>query len=231
MNGINDVVDFHTHILPGIDHGCDSLQTAREQLRLAGAVGVSRVVLTPHFYPHVDNIESFIKRRNEAYDQLVSSLSSDDYPEVRLGTEVLICEGIGEMPRIDEFCIRGTKNLLLELPFSDFSKGYVDGVEQLISSGYNVILAHADRYDQNNIDKLVSIGAKVQLNAEALAGLFISSKVRSWLDSGCVCAIGSDIHMLDRSAYGCFKLARKRIFKKYGAVVAASNKIWSDSKK
>lgn len=224
-----DVVDFHTHILP-IDHGSDSLETSLKQLKLAKAFGVNRIILTPHFYPHADDLGAFLEKRSEAYSELLSAMGdSDEYPEVRLGCELLICEGIYKMPDIDKLCISGTKTLLLELPFSDFSSRYVDDVETLISSGYDVVLAHADRYVPYNIEKLISVGAKIQLNADALCSIFQTKAIKSWLTDGYVVAVGSDIHNLNKASYNRFGRARKLILKKYASVISASDRIWEDS--
>ena len=227
-----DIVDFHTHILPEVDHGCDSLETALKQLKLAKSAGVKRVVLTPHFYPHIDSLDEFLQKRSDAYTKLIAAIGdSNDYPDVRLGCEVLICEGISKMPKIEELCIAGTKTLLLELPFSDFSRKYIDDVETLIDSGFDVVLAHADRYARENITKLLAVGAKLQLNADALCSIFVPGGLKRWLSSECVAAIGSDIHMLSRRYYRDFSKASARVSKRYASVVELSDKIWQASKK
>lgn len=228
-----DIVDFHTHILPEVDHGCDTVETALKQLKLAKSAGVNRIVLTPHFYPHIDSLDEFLQKRSAAYGKLIETIGENtaDYPDVRLGCEVLVCEGISKLPKIEELCISGTKTLLLELPFSDFSRKIVDDVENLIDSGFEVVLAHADRYAKENIAKLLTVGAKLQLNADALACIFVPKSLKRWLSSECVVAIGSDIHMLNRCYYYSFRKASAIISKKYASVVEFSDKIWQTSKK
>lgn len=227
-----DFVDFHTHILPEVDHGCDSVETALKQLRLAKGTGVGRVVLTPHFYPHVDNLEDFLKNRENAYTKLLEAMGDSlEYPDVRLGCEVLVCEGISKMPRIEELCIKGTKTLLLELPFSDFSRKYVEDVESLIDNGFDVVLAHADRYEHKNIDMLLSVGAKIQLNADSLSCIFIRRAIKRWLIDGYVAAVGSDIHMLNKLYYSNFRRACNYLSKNCVSVTEATDKIWDSSVK
>ena len=233
MNSQLDVVDFHTHILPGVDHGCDSLETSLRQLKLAKEMGVSRIVLTPHFYPHVDNPEEYVEKRRAEYEALVEALSpvADEYPDIRLGCEVLICEGISKLSQIGELCIKGTKTLLLELPFSDFSKRYIEDVENLISMGYDVILAHADRYRPENIDMLVEVGAKIQLNADSLCSMFLPMAIKRWLKDESVVALGSDIHMLNKTYYKRFLRAMNLLSKKYKNIITCSDKIWDITEK
>ena len=62
------LIDFHAHVLPGMDHGCKNITECKKQLSLAMSAGVSTVVATPHFYPHQHNVASFISRRTEALD-------------------------------------------------------------------------------------------------------------------------------------------------------------------
>lgn len=205
-----DVIDFHAHILPYADHGSSSIDVSLSQLSLASDHGITKIVLTPHYYPHRENPDSFIERREKCYNKLLKSLN-DDLPQVRLGAEVLICDNIEEIPHLDDLCIRGTKILLLELPFTDFSTAYVDSVRALISMGYIVVLAHADRYDPNDIDRLVELGAKIQLNADSLCSLFLGKHIKRWISGGRVYAIGSDIHGADKAAYKRFTKALSRI--------------------
>ena len=222
-----NVVDFHSHILPYADHGSSSVDVSLAQLSLAAEHGVKRIVLTPHYYPHRENPESFIARREKCYNKLLENLN-DESPDVRLGAEVLICDNIEEMPHLEDLCIRGTRILLLELPFTDFSETYVDSVKYLIADGYDVVLAHADRYDPLNIDRLVSLGAKIQLNADSLSSLFVKKHIKRWIDNAYVYAIGSDIHGKDEKAYKRFEKALSRITASPN-VEAFADHVWSTS--
>ena len=43
-----EIFDIHTHILPGVDDGSDSMKTTMEMLRMAYSQGVRAVMATPH---------------------------------------------------------------------------------------------------------------------------------------------------------------------------------------
>lgn len=221
-----DIVDFHSHILPGADHGSSSLDTSLSQLKIAKEFGVNRVIITPHYYPHRENPDNFINRRERAYSHLIRHLD-DEYPDVRLGAEVLICDNIEEIPLLEHLCVKGSKVILLELPFTDFSRSFIDSIKCLILQGYKVVLAHADRYCPDDIDSLIAVGAKIQLNADSLVSFFIKKHIKRWLDSGCVCAIGSDIHGTDKKAYKNFNTAMKRLKKYMPNIKKASDDIWN----
>ena len=65
-----EIADFHAHILPCADHGSDSVETSLWQLSSAANHGVTRIIATPHFYPHRHTVEAFSKRRDEAFNAL-----------------------------------------------------------------------------------------------------------------------------------------------------------------
>lgn len=211
-----NLLDFHAHILPTADHGSSSLEQSLRQLDIARKHGVSRIVATPHFYPDRHSLEQFLTRRSASWSML-STAREVGAPLVALGAEILICDGIERLDGLEKLCIEGTNILLLELPFSLFKLGYRDSVYRLIKSGFNVVLAHIDRYDPADIELFLECGAKAQLNAFALSGLTVPSYIKDWARSGAVIALGSDIHSDDKRAYRAFKKAKSRL-EKLGAL-------------
>ena len=223
-----EILDFHAHVLPTADHGSDSIETTLFQLESAKSYGVERIVATPHFYPNAHSVDSFLARRNQAYNILKPYLN-DSTPDIKLGAEVLICEEIENLPGIDRLFIEGTDTLLLELPFTKFQRSFIRSVKKLLSRGVNVVLAHADRYASDGIESLVELGAKIQLNADSLVSLFKRRVLYDWLKRGLVVALGSDIHGKDKRAYANFARAKSRIAAYLPDLKAASDAIWQGS--
>lgn len=214
------IIDFHTHILPGADHGSDSLQTSISQLNLAKKASVDVIVATPHFYPHLHKLSKFLERRESAYRALKEAT---DF-KILCGAEVLLCEKIENFDNMDSLCIDGTKTLLLELPFSSFRESYVDSVEELIDRGYKVVLAHAERYPVSSIESLVAVGAKIQLNASAVSGILVKKHIKRWLLSDNVVALGSDIHMLGKKYYSSFDKSKRKLKSTFWDIMQRSEK-------
>ena len=198
-----DIVDFHAHILPGADHGSYSVTESVKQLKMAAEFGIKRIVATPHFYPNAHTIPSFLERRETACKMLSPELF-EDAPEISLGAEVLLCPGIERMPSLEKLFINETNTLLLEMPFSGVSDECVSSVSRLVKNGIDVILAHADRYDKETVEKMINVGARVQLNAAPICAIFARKRLKWLFDNRSVVAIGSDIHNLDRNAYKYF---------------------------
>ena len=53
------MIDFHSHILPGMDDGSKSTQESLEMLDMLRAQGVDTVAATPHFYARENPPEVF----------------------------------------------------------------------------------------------------------------------------------------------------------------------------
>ena len=203
-----DLVDFHSHILPGADHGSDSVSTSLKQLELAASEGVTRVIATPHFYPHKHTLDKFMHKRALCAQALLDACNGTQ-PQVKLGAEVLLCQGLEKFEGLDQLCLEGTKYLLIELPFSDFRQEYCDTVEKMIRMGYKVILAHVDRYSRENIEQMLDVGVDMlQVNADSMTKLFKPKHIIEWAKAGYVVALGSDIHGTDSKAYKNFSRAK-----------------------
>ena len=120
-------VDFHAHILPGADHGSSSVEESLSQLAIAKAHGFSKIVATPHFYPHQHNLAAFLKKREECVASLKAALTEGS-PSVAVGAEVLLCNNLNRLENLASLCIGSSNVIMIELPFSDFNHGYVDTV-------------------------------------------------------------------------------------------------------
>ena len=106
--------DLHTHILPGVDDGAKDLEKALEMLRMQKACGVERVALTPHFYPLREEFQSFLDKRQQAYEGLLPNWDAESMPDLRLGAEVHYSPALAELD-LRRLTIGQSDYLLLEL--------------------------------------------------------------------------------------------------------------------
>ena len=58
------MIDFHSHLLPGIDDGSDSISVSVTMLGAWKDQGISDVVATPHFYADMTDPQSFLLKRD-----------------------------------------------------------------------------------------------------------------------------------------------------------------------
>lgn len=191
----NILIDFHAHILPGMDDGCDDIAISLGQLKLAADHNITMVVATSHFYPHMENVEDFLRRREEAWKAL-TAFRINEKPIIKLGAEVLLSNNIDKMKGIEELCVESSNVLLIEMPYmKKWESSLIETVVRLRERNrLEVVLAHGERYPVKEIEKLLIRGFSVQLNVASTAPLFSSPFIRKCMEKSLVAAFGSDLH-------------------------------------
>lgn len=229
------MIDFHSHVLPGIDDGAKDVDTSVKMLEESYRQGVRTIIATPHFYVGNNSINEFIKKRNESYNILKSKINDMkiEAPDIKCGAEVLLCHDIMK-DDVEKLCIEGTNTILIELPFTIWGDWLYEDIYYLIAKyKLNVVIAHFDRYvknrkDFNNIENIINLDVSIQLNADAIIERRDRKVVDIFFNEYEVNHIGSDMHNLTTRRSNMDK-AILAIEKRYGK--DAIDKIISDSKK
>lgn len=194
-----EVIDFHSHVLPGIDDGSKNVETSMEILRRSKASGVDIMVATPHFYADCDRIERFIEKRTGAYQKIKTQLGKDT-PQILLGAEVAFFEGMDQAEKIDQLTINGSRLMLLEMPFRVWRQTDIDQVRNLIEQrNFSLIIAHLERFmktagNKKYIEELMSLSVTIQINAESLSDWRQAHALIKMFKKGQVHILGSDCH-------------------------------------
>ncbi len=214
------IIDFHAHVQPGADHGCESLDMSHKQLLLASQAGAEVVVAVSHFYPFKEDIESYLQRQEKAKTQLIALKESNpNLPEVMIGTEVTLCAGLDKMDGIEKLCIEGTNCILIEMPFTKWDNKLIETLDSIkYVLDLNPVLAHVDRYDPCEIEKLFALDIPGQVNFYSLLPFFGRKRLLNWIKDGHISAVGSDIHNLE-PGYKGFDRALKIIGKENVAAI------------
>lgn len=192
------MIDFHSHVLPGIDDGSRDSDESLELLRMCSEQGVSRIAATPHFYPNNDTPAEFLERRDKAARRLRERLDGSS-PEIILGAEVYYFAGIASNEEVSRLRLGDTEILLLEMPFAKWSSSMVSEILALHGrSGITVMMAHIERYlhyqDDDVWDFLLKRGVIMQSNAEFFTDWRTKRRALKMLRSGKIHVIGSDCH-------------------------------------
>lgn len=215
-------IDFHTHILPGIDDGAKNVSESLEMLKIAKKNGAEEIILTPH-YKFETSIDEFCELRDKQFAHLNNAMhkSGDEFPKIRLGAEVYINTTLSELPDLNKLCISGTNLLLLELPYATWNKWHYNEVYNIVN-GHDIVpvMAHIERYisSPKNIARLVpfaSVGAHFQINTDSFMSFFGKRVVRELAARGYISAIGSDCHNLTNRSPDITK-SLKTLAKKFG---------------
>ena len=192
------MIDFHSHILPGIDDGSRSVEMSLRMLDMLAAQGADTVCATSHFYATQRTPSHFLDRRQEAWEALKPALP-ENAPEILLGAEVLYYPGITRMRELPRLCLEGTNLLLLEMPFTAWSEYYTREVEELAHSGeFTVLLAHIERYFFKQPiavwDRFLELDIVMQSNADFFLPFRTKRKALKLLREGRVHLLSSDAH-------------------------------------
>ncbi len=201
------MVDLHTHILPGVDDGAETLGVSLEMLNLAYESGTTDVVLTPHY------LTRDVRSTGASKQQLIATFDSlkkavaDKLPNLNLylGAETFAAANISDYIQEDLMLPLGdSKYVLLEFGFDDSSKRALDITKLIISSGYSVIIAHPERYpfflyNPAGLLPFLDEGALLQLNASSIMGQngnYSREMALSLIDSGLATMVASDSHSI-----------------------------------
>ena len=88
------MIDFHTHILPGIDDGSKNIEMTEAMLEEEARQGVTEICATPHFYAQRMSFDSFLENRRHAAEITAELLDRrGDLPKIYTGAEVFYFQG------------------------------------------------------------------------------------------------------------------------------------------
>jgi protein-tyrosine phosphatase len=197
------MIDFHAHVLPGMDDGSRSVEESVALLHSAHRQGVTLLAATPHFYAFENDPQHFLRRREAAWQKLSDALDTE-MPALRLGAEVQYFEGICNIPPDDLAALRleGSQLLLLEMPFSGWSsRAVADVIELNLRPGIQVLLAHIERYlgvvDAPAWEQLRQEGVLMQVNASFFLRWQTKGKALRMLKNGQIHLLGTDCHNME----------------------------------
>jgi len=175
QNLFKGFVDFHNHLLPGIDDGSKSIEQSLEMLKIYNELGIEKIIASPHIFKDLyPNTPKTIKK---SFDNLNSSMLDQNTKVLGYGAEFMVDEFfIKELDKKSQLLTCFENHVLIEIPFFGQLKLLEEVLFKLQNMGYVPILAHPERYtaidSSKKIRELKSRGAKMQLNALSLIGFY-----------------------------------------------------------
>ena len=167
-------IDMHNHLLWGLDDGAKTFEETMLLCEMMHDLGITEAITTPHTYPGLWNnnkekIEnSFNNYQSKLNNNFIKSVSSEYF--------------VGDylIDFLNEKKLIPLKNEYLLIEFSLISPPIQYLYEILFKlklSGYELILAHPERYlywknDLKEFEKLKNFDINFQLNALSLTGYY-----------------------------------------------------------
>lgn len=196
--------DVHSHFIPGIDDGAQTMDQSMELLTAMAELGYKKVVTTPHnmadgyrngpeiILGGLERVRAELKLRGIAMEiDAAAEYYLDHELEQKVAARTVLTFG-------DNF-------LLFELPFISEPAVLLSVIFLMQTAGYKPVLAHPERYafwysDFTNYERLKERGVLFQLNMIALSGAYgVQAKqiAEKLIDAGHYELIGSDCHSMN----------------------------------
>lgn len=204
--------DWHSHILPRVDDGVQTMDEALEILALYEEHGVKAIWLTPHVMEDVPNTTASLRER-------FADLKAVYKGSIRLhlAAEYMLDNLFRKRLKEDDLLPLGENGncLLVETSYYNPPINMYSLLERIKTKGYYPVLAHPERYlymTNEDYRRLTEMGVRLQLNLFSLSGIYgkeIGWEAERLLKSGRYTHIGTDTH----SRNACCAAISKRTVK------------------
>ena len=194
-------VDTHSHLLPGVDDGCKSIEDSIDCAKILVANGYSHAFCTPHIWHNNRGIS------RTSVPRLVKMLQTElDAAQVPLtlmpGGEMNLFLGVDKTPEDEVVPLGLGKYMLVDMWFSELPPFFEGAVEWLQAMGLSVVLAHPERMraiqdDPELIDYIQSLGVYLQGNLQCFTDkpeALTRRCAEQFLLDGKYFILGSDTH-------------------------------------
>jgi len=214
-------VDMHSHLLPGIDDGVQTIAESLTCIKTLQHLGYKKLICTPHiiFDVYPNNHETILPKLEEVRAALrennidMTIEAAAEYM-VDLEMEKQVLSGA-------PLLTFGNNLILIEMSYVAPSPNIEQVIFQMRLKGLQPILAHPERYifyhnDFENYQRFVDLGCKLQLNLLSLIGYYgkqIKLVAEKLLKNNMIDLLGTDMHH-ERHLVALIELATKKEFYK-----------------
>ena len=220
------MIDFHSHIIHGVDDGSKSLNMSLEMLKIAENEGTEYICATPHFI--TDEFEINRDKYVEKLEKLVLSSKQENFNiKILSGLEIYMHPNLPKLYKEKRIWgINDSEYLLIELPMGQFPMYTEDVFYELMLLGVKPILAHPERNlkimkDHDLIINLINQGVLMQINAGSLLGDYgkeVKKTALEFVKRNMIHILGSDGHNITsrktrlKEAYGIVEDKNKDVY-------------------
>jgi len=223
--------DMHSHLIPGIDDGAQTIEESIDLIRSLYNLGYKKIVTTPHvMLEYAKNTPAII---HSGLEKLKTAVAEAQIPmSIEAAAEYMLDDGFAKKFRSGELLTFGKKYVLIELSVFIPPDSLFQTIFDLKLDGFNPVLAHPERYSywHYNFGHYASLKDReilFQINLPSLSGYY-SPEVRKitekLIDNNMVEFAGSDLH---NQIY--FEQLGKSRFSKHLEKLVASGKLLNSS--
>ncbi len=195
------MTDFHSHVLPGVDDGMQTVEQSLEVLRVYESLGVRDMWATPHIMEDCPNETETLRQRFAGLKEAYAREAGERPVNLHLAAEYMLDSlFMQRFAKGDLLPIIDGRHLLVETSYYNPPLGLDELLERIAGEGYTPVLAHPERYyymAMGDYRRLRGKGVMMQLDIFSLLGTYgveARDKSRKMLGKGYYALAGSDIH-------------------------------------
>lgn len=192
-------VDMHSHVLPGIDDGAQTVEDSVILIKEMIGLGIKKIIATPHIM--ADYYKNNATTINGALQLLQQHLKAENIDiTIQAAAEHYFDEFFVKLIDNDELMLINDKYVLFELAFTSKPPNLIYTIQKMTDKGLTPILAHPERYPYLTLKEVESVrswGCQIQMNTISLTGYYgkgVKTSAEAIIDAGMVDYISSDMH-------------------------------------
>lgn len=197
------LIDIHTHLIPNVDDGADSIEETLKLAQTAVDEGIKHTVLTPHHNKYwVTNEKEKVLRLTKKVENVIDEagipLSVSPGQEIRMNEEFLEDLFNDNYLSIDA----NGKYYLVEFSWQTFPSFAKDYLQQMLDADIIPVIAHPERQqpfieNPNILRDLINMGCLSQITATSIVGGYteeIRQTAYQMMRENLIHVIASDAH-------------------------------------
>jgi protein-tyrosine phosphatase len=193
-------LDMHSHLVPGIDDGAQSLEDSVRFIESMYELGIKSYITTPHIHGEMydndsEKVQQYFKPLKDYLAQHLPEIHIQASAEYFLDTYFLN----NVLPK--GLMAFGKNNVLVEVSMAGWNRQFNEIMFAVQANGYNPILAHPERYlYETNMDVFAALkdkGVALQMNLLSILGYYgksIKINAEKLLQMGLYDYCGTDLH-------------------------------------
>ncbi|MCX6231863.1 MAG: hypothetical protein NTZ33_10000 [Bacteroidetes bacterium] len=196
--------DVHSHFIPGIDDGVQTLNESVGLLKELHNLGYRKIITTPHIQGEAfQNTPEIIL---SGLEDVRKALKEDGINiQLEAAAEYLLDDKFNEKLLANNLLTFGSKHILVELSYFSPHPNLFNFIFDLQIEGYKVILAHPERYsywfnDLKKYEELKNREVLFQVNMISLGGYYgamVKKNAEKLVDAGMIDFVGTDMHNIN----------------------------------
>jgi protein-tyrosine phosphatase len=193
--------DIHSHFIPGIDDGSDSLETSISLIKGLVGLGYKHIITTPHIMSdHYENSSEDILNGLKTVRERLNTEGVD--VTIHAAAEYYMDEYFLNLLNTQPLLTLWDNYVLVEMGFYSPPRGWEDYFFKIALKGYQPILAHPERYPyfhKSYVEyaEIKEKGVALQVNLLSLTGYYgeaVKKTAFRLLDDNLIDFIGTDAH-------------------------------------